>query len=554
MGHGRLPSSSGRDILLLHCFMHGGASLHGTTAGPHATKPTAFCQVSPGTGTPHATRAHAFTYYPTAVATSAFGWCLGGASRANTTTRAAPNAGTTVGSDTTNSSAPPITGTTPREPTTGPRGIPVYSESCFRCGTHVPQRDTTARVCDVPRCVAVTCARCHPDVNAVLECPEHQGRVAQITGRDGNPITLVASVPTAPAPEPPPGSSPHMLVLFSAITVLLAATVATAAIDMQRAWNFFTTFMRFYNITPAHITPFVVMAYILCRCNPPPGIPLPSFMSRRVLPKTAAGDIGLLRRRARLMKDHELLAVLTDEDVLRLGSVLGANVKKSKTDKAPVLVHHLQSAWNALTTRTLGALRNMALLVLGLIAGLRRREITALRWGDVAWSDDRQELVVSIRRDKTNNTVTDAQHPRTLVVSHSLLTTVWKAYTAAIGHRLADSPLFPRIAGNHVTSDHLEPSTINSIVRQVLPGLPVSPHSLRVGFATELHAAGTPLPMILELGRWSSLTGLLYVLPSADNMTSATRSMGSGAVSFDRAVLQRSLNAGMHPPTVRRQR
>ena len=98
---------------------------------------------------------------------------------------------------------------------------PVYSEACLRCGTHVPQTDATAMVCDVPGCTAIACARCHPDRDVTLESAQHQGWVARIVGGDGRPITVTASVPVPPAPPVPDGASPHIAVLFAAVAVLI---------------------------------------------------------------------------------------------------------------------------------------------------------------------------------------------------------------------------------------------------------------------------------------------------------------------------------------------
>ena len=363
----------------------------------------------------------------------------------------------------------------------------------MRCGAHVPQHDTTARVCDVAGCVEIACSRCHPDVDATLECPSHAGWVVQLMNQQGIPRTYVAAVAPQPVPPVPGDASPHLSVLFACAAVLLVTVVASSAAAMERAWRFFTTFLRFYNVRPCDVTAWVVMAYLIARCQPPVGMPLPDFMSRRVQPKTAAADLTALRRRARLMKDP-MLDAFTDEDVLRLAGVLGANVKSSKTNKAPILVHHVQGAWDRRHANpTLGFIRNILLLVIGLIAGLRRRELVALTVGDCIWSPERTELTIRVRRDKTNQTITDAQHPRVICVAHDLLTAVWGAWSStALGSRSPDAPMFPRIAGTVVTNESLACGTVNTIVREMLPGLPVSPHSLRVGFATELHAAGVP--------------------------------------------------------------
>jgi len=55
----------------------------------------------------------------------------------------------------------------------------------------------------------------------------------------------------------------------------------------------------------------------------------------------------------------------------------------------------------------------------------------------------------------------------------------------------------------------------------------------------------------MEIGRWSSLTALIYVLPSADVTTAATRKIGTG-VQIDRVAIQRAVGADVVQPRVRR--
>ena len=67
-------------------------------------------------------------------------------------------------------------------------------------------------------------------------------------------------------------------------------------------------------------------------------------------------------------------------------------------------------------------------------------------------------------------------------------------------------------------------------------------HSLRVGFATELFAAGVKVAIIMELGRWSSYAALLYVLPSATKLLHASRAIGTGdQLQIDAFQLRRTL-------------
>jgi integrase len=228
-----------------------------------------------------------------------------------------------------------------------------------------------------------------------------------------------------------------------------------------------------------------------------------------------------------------------------------AGVKRSKTTKAPILIHHLRTLWTS-GLRTIGFIRDVTMLLVARLAGLRRREIVALTVGDVMWNGS--ELRVTVRRDKVNFNLIGAECPRTVVVAHELLDAVWPLFTQHFLQQGTppDTPLFRHMVGVTITTGGLAPDTVRTIIRERLPGLPVSPHSLRVGCATELHAAGVPIDQIMEIGRWSSLAALIYVLPSADAMARATRSMGNGAVQFDRVIVQRELRTDGTAPRVRR--
>ena len=421
----------------------------------------------------------------------------------------------------------------------------------MRCGAHVPQREPAA-VCDMPGCTELMCLRCEPDLSKVVTCQAHAASVTQVHTVDG-PRTIVAAV--APR-ELPPDTPAAAVPWYSAVAVFLAAAPAGACTSMERAMRFFSEWVRFIGLSWAQVCALTVCSYLIARCCPVVGADVPAVFGRRVAPSTAASDITALRRRARLANDQSLLVVLCDEAVVRMCSLLTANTKKKKSNKAPILLRHLRELWLRLgkgVSCTLGRLRNATLLVVGLLAGLRRREIVALRVGDVSWDAARRELTITVRRDKTNTNIIAAQSPRSVVVSHALLDEVWPVFAARFQLSAQDSgsPLFPEMTGCTVRrAESLMPATVNTIVRESLPGLPVSPHSLRVGFATELAAAGVDIAVIMELGRWSSLAALHYVLPSADKMAEATRAIGGG-LRVDRAVLQRSLGSDPTPPRAR---
>lgn len=424
-----------------------------------------------------------------------------------------------------------------------------WRSHCDKCKTFVPQGQDAA-LCDAPGCQYLLCFRCFPDPSQELWCTQHQGGVHLRTQR--GVVAVAPAVETQAIPALPAGAAPVLTVMFTAIAVLLAAVAPTSVAGLERSWRFFTTFLRFVDVPIENVTEWVICAYVLCRVCPPVGIELPQFMARHVMPATAYGDILALRRRARMSGYRELLDALLGDRVAELCRRLTAGVKRKKTTKSPILIHHLRDLWNGTANRTAGFVRDVTLMLVALLIGLRRREIVALTVGDVVWNG--RELRVTVRRDKVNFNLVGAECPRTVVASHELLDLIWPIFAARFlpAGTPADRPLFRVCAGVHITNDGLSPNTIRTIIRERLPGLPVSPHSLRVGCATELHAAGVSLDTIMEIGRWSSLAALIYVLPSADKMARATRSMGSGGVTFDRVVVQRELHTDPKAPRVRR--
>ena len=262
------------------------------------------------------------------------------------------------------------------------------------------------------------------------------------------------------------------------------------------------------------------------------------------------------------MGDVKLLDSVRHPVVTGVVRSLTAHTKPYKTNKMPILVCHLRAMVESRSSllRRDGTpmsrflfLRNASLLVIGLLVGLRRRELVALTVGDAIPTKRAEGLEprIRVRRDKVNQNIIQAQAARTVVVSHGLLDSVFLEYVGCLHDRDAEAPLFPNAAGGFMA-----PSTVATIVREMLPSVVgVSPHSLRVGCATELFASGVPLATIMEIGRWSTLAAMHYVLPSADVTVAATRSMGvvGGGARVDNGDLcDRLGGAGKEPPRVRR--
>jgi integrase len=275
-----------------------------------------------------------------------------------------------------------------------------------------------------------------------------------------------------------------------------------------------------------------VMAYFVARCAPEEDCPdLPDDWPKPVLPSTAAGDLTLLRRYAKMGRDFGALTVLKDDDVRRLVAVAGANCSREKSAKGAIMLDDVEAFVNTVPVagRDAAKKRDEVLLLVGLLFGLRRSELVSLTVADATWSKARLRL--RIRKDKTNATALGTQHHRFVTSAHALLDRLWPAYIASVLDVMQPGdPLFPRLsAEGFPTSAPLSPSSVSSAVKRAM-GPSFSAHSLRVGCATELFRAGVPLSLIKEIGRWASDTALLYVIPDADRMANAGRRMGTPSV------------------------
>jgi len=226
-----------------------------------------------------------------------------------------------------------------------------WRSHCDRCKAFIPQ-GVDAALCDAPRCAYIECFRCFPDPDKELWCPAHRGGV-HLETRQGT-IAVAPAVPPQTVPSIPDGAAPFLAMVFTAIAVILAATAPSAVPQLERSWRFFLTFLRFINLGLEDVTEWIVCAYLLCRVCPPVNVPLPQFMTRRVLPSTANGDVIALRRRARMSGLATLLEALNGERVLELVRRLTAGVKRRKTNKAPILIHHVRALWDAVIVRTPG--------------------------------------------------------------------------------------------------------------------------------------------------------------------------------------------------------
>jgi hypothetical protein len=100
--------------------------------------------------------------------------------------------------------------------------------------------------------------------------------------------------------------------------------------------------------------------------------------------------------------------------------------------------------------------------------------------------------------------------------------------------------VFHKLAGvKGVIRTALARSWFVDVIRAAAPG--TSPHSARVGAATEMWAARVPLRDIMAVGRWTSTAAVMYVISTLEAQVEATDRIGScGALQFSDGDLRRA--------------
>lgn len=338
--------------------------------------------------------------------------------------------------------------------------------------------------------------------------------------------------------------------LYAAVAVVATSMPRSSAMAGSRALRYWGEFRTAFH---APTSPWSVAAYLLLRVAPPFNVPLPEWTKNIVAPATASGEASAMKRHLRnlalgpplLADDQALLDALGSDLVRRVRASLGANITRAKTKKLPILWHMVSEAIDRLCGHRLSELsdlhlRALAIACCNLGGGLRRSEGVALNAEHLVSTSD--GFTVIILKDKTNQCAGPHVEPRSLPITQPLAVQVLRLYVSRFATRLVPgAPLFFDLSAR-TGGQRLSPGTVNSAIRMLFPGAGVVPHSCRVGFATELRASGTSIEMIMEMGRWTSLRALLYILPSSDQMAAASFSMGSGNLRFDSFVFQQSIH------------
>jgi len=124
--------------------------------------------------------------------------------------------------------------------------------------------------------------------------------------------------------------------------------------------------------------------------------------------------------------------------------------------------------------------------------------------------------------------------------AHPVLMEAWAASEDRFDYDQV-APVFHRLTGS--TRDPLSRRWFADVIAKASPL--TTPHSARVGLATELWAAGVGVDDIMAVGRWSSLAALMYVIGVLEDQVKATDRVGtSGALRYVDGDLRR---AGFSP-------
>jgi integrase len=299
--------------------------------------------------------------------------------------------------------------------------------------------------------------------------------------------------------------------------------------------------MGFWEVTEADWT--VAAAYITARTAPPLGRELPPSFDRPVLPSTVAVEIAALRRAAGLGVEGmtPYAPALTHPQVSRLLRHVGAGLKRTTTNKRPLLLHQVRSFWESCSTRgSPDDVRDGMALVTGFFFACRARELLSTKAEDIHEVEligGRRVVEMVFRRTKNRQSRFVTHEPFKVVCGNPLMLEAYNKFNDRFGF-LPEKPVFRR--GEH-DSRPLGREWFASVVSRAAPGS--TPHSCRVGLATELYAAGAELEHIMTVGRWLSKAAALYVIGSAQDQLAATDRLDGGGLVFTSAGLQRRLRS-----------
>jgi integrase len=204
-------------------------------------------------------------------------------------------------------------------------------------------------------------------------------------------------------------------------------------------------------------------------------------------------------------------------------------MKRLRTNKRALLFAQVRAAWErAEKEATPIAIRDAFALVVAFFFGLRVSELISLRpecIEAVRLQDQSVAMKITFRQCKNRRSILMQHQPFTVACAHPLLIRAWSTFEKFFDY-FDNTPVFHRVSGS--TRDPLSRTWFADVIRAAAPG--TTPHSARVGLATELWAAGKSIDVIMTAGRWTSAAAVLYVVGALEDQAAATRAIGDGLV------------------------
>jgi integrase len=339
-----------------------------------------------------------------------------------------------------------------------------------------------------------------------------------------------------------------LIPLLHIADAITASVPMSSAAKIRAAVALWQNAIEWFGVSENSITIAIPIALIVARCCPPVGYPLPPFLRRRVLPVTAAADIDTMRRAATLgVKGMEgSLLALADHRVLALQRAIGGRARRITTSKRPLLYHEVASFWKlsvqnhreakkkANLSDSFTSVRDGFAVVLAFAAATRVSEILDLR-GEHLHVEADGVIILTFSSVKNRRTLFTTHQPFRVALHLPLLTEAFDLFNSICG--FTDGiPIFHRILGK--SRDKLSRDWFARIIKTINPAC--SPHSVRVGAATELHAAGVPIGGIMALGRWTSAAAVIYILGCLDTTIEASTRLGSAGLEYVRGDLRKT--------------
>lgn len=215
----------------------------------------------------------------------------------------------------------------------------------------------------------------------------------------------------------------------------------------------------------------------------------------------------LKRRLAAIRKIHRMLRMenpVTDEEVV-IALRRALRSKHARPQQALGLTKSLRDQLIASCPKTLRGLRDRALIALGYDTLCRRAELIALRVEDIIPAEKNSAQIL-VRRSKSD----PYGSGRIAYVSPQALNAV-RAWLKAAG--IQNGTIFRAVRGARIGSSALHPFAVNRILKKAAraAGLAddfiehLSGHSMRVGCAQDMIAAGLSILPIMQAGDWKAI-------------------------------------------------